>query len=91
MVGVMSTIFPVYPVSSFNSRNAAVSGVSSPSMRPAGNSTQVACTGGRYCRMMSVEGGLEGWRRIGAIATASMPPDPRVLRFAASQTLALPS
>lgn len=40
---------------------------------------------------MSTEGGLEGWRRIGAIATASMPPEPRVFLFAASQTLDLPS
>lgn len=40
---------------------------------------------------MRVDGGLEGWSRIGAIATASMPPEPRVLRFAASHTLAFPS
>src|SRR6202012_5707703 len=71
-------------------RTAACSGVSPSSMRPAGNSTQTASTGGPYCRITIVEGGLLGWRRIGAIATASTPLEPRVFRAAASQILFLP-
>lgn len=73
IVGLKLSTFPSYPVSSLNSLTAASSGDSPSSIRPAGNSTQVAETGGRYCRIMRVEGGLEGCLRIGAIATASTP------------------
>ena len=37
-----------------------------------------------------VDGGRLGWRRIGAMATASTPPLVLVLRAAASQTRCLP-
>jgi len=37
-----------------------------------------------------VDKGREGWRMMGAMATASMPVDLRVLRAAASQTRSLP-
>ena len=40
--------------------------------------------------MTIVDGGLLGWRSIGAMATASMPVFPRVLRAAASHTRSLP-
>ena len=83
--------FPEYPVSSLSSRTAACSGDSPSSIRPAGNSTQKASTGGRYCTMIMVLTGLLGCLRIGTIATASTPVDLRVLRAAASQTRCLPS
>ena len=83
--------FPEYPVSSLSSRTAACSGDSPSSIRPAGNSTQKASTGGRYCTMIMVLTGLLGCLRIGTMATASTPVDLRVLRAAASQIRCLPS
>ena len=46
-----SRTVPMYPVSSRSSRTAVSSGVSPPSINPAGNSRTRASAGGRYCRI----------------------------------------
>ena len=51
----------MYPVSSFSSRMAQVSGLSSGSIKPAGTSMTVALTGGRHCFWRMIRGSSFGF------------------------------